>query len=39
MLRRLPLPARRAFRLSLATATPDLREGAERLVRAVSTWS
>lgn len=26
-------------RLSLATATPDLREGAERLVRAVSEWS
>jgi aspartate/methionine/tyrosine aminotransferase len=26
-------------RLSLATAAPDLREGAERLVRAVSDWS
>lgn len=26
-------------RLSLATATPDLREGAESLVRAVSEWS
>ncbi len=26
-------------RLSLATATADLREGAERLVRAVSVWS
>lgn len=26
-------------RLSLATATPDLREGAERLVKAVSAWA
>ena len=26
-------------RLSLATATPDLREGTERLVRAVSAWA
>lgn len=26
-------------RLSLATATPDLREGAQRLVKAVSTWA
>jgi hypothetical protein len=25
--------------LSLATASPDLREGAERLVEAVSAWS